>query len=487
MADGDLAGPPPKEAVDYLRRKGVRTGFSFQDVWREEHGMAFTVAKMMNMDMLHHVQRSLVEAGRNGTTKEEWSRQMTQYLSKQGWWGRKEVVDPKDGKKVVAQLGSSRRLDTIWRVNMGQAAQAGVWERGQRSTSHPYILYRVGPSKRHRDQHLAWDGVLLPKDDPFWAVANPRNGWGCKCYTRFVSAAQHRRYVAGGIPGPAAGDGDAPKMKAVKTERPKLREMTYRNTRTGKAHGGYAGIDPGFEHNPGVSRQRQLRTQWQDRDAIFAQDMRPNPKAAPVRDALEIEPAAAKSQRAAALEAVRAIERVHGDGQLPTIPVHETNRNYYGSFVWDSKTGTAKRINLSTHGADEWPALTMAHEVGHFLDHSGISGRPSANQSDWESATESTAEVRAVMDAIRASGTYALLGNSSPYFRDPCELWARAYAQHAAWRSGSSRLKGQLDKILTDDDPHVRVRQWPYDEFLPIAESIDRLLMAKGWARRKLP
>ena len=95
---------------------------------------------------------------------------------------------------------------TLWRVNMGQAYQAGVWERGQRSTSHPYLLYRVGPSREHRAQHLAWDGVLLPKDDPFWAVANPRNGWGCKCSIRFVSRAQHRRYVRAGITYPSQGD-----------------------------------------------------------------------------------------------------------------------------------------------------------------------------------------------------------------------------------------------------------------------------------------
>ena len=121
--------------------------------------MAFTVAKMMQLDLLHDVQRSLVAARQNGTPFEQWRKEWAAELSKRGWWGRREVVDPKTGKKVIAQLGSSRRLETIWRVNMGQANQAGVWERGQRSTSHPYLLYRVGPSRTHRDQHLAWDGL----------------------------------------------------------------------------------------------------------------------------------------------------------------------------------------------------------------------------------------------------------------------------------------------------------------------------------------
>ena len=67
------------------------------------------------------------------------------------------------------------------------------------------------------------------------------------------------------------------------------------------------------------------------------------------------------------------------------------------------------------------------------------------------------------------------------------ELWARAYAQYIAWRSGSSRLKGDLDKALTHDNPNYRVMYWPYDEFAPIAMAIDRLMEARGWARPKLP
>ena len=56
-----------------------------------------------------------------------------------------------------------------------------------------------------------------------------------------------------------------------------------------------------------------------------------------------------------------------------------------------------------------------------------------------------------------------------------------------AWRSGSSTLKGELDKILTHDHAGIRVRQWPYDEFAPIAAAIDRLMEARGWATRKAP
>ena len=38
---------PPKEAIAYFRKKGLKKSFAWQDVWQEEHAKAFTVAKAM--------------------------------------------------------------------------------------------------------------------------------------------------------------------------------------------------------------------------------------------------------------------------------------------------------------------------------------------------------------------------------------------------------------------------------------------------------
>ena len=32
-----------------------------------------------------------------------------------------------------------------------------------------------------RHQHLAWDGLVLARDDPWWRTHYPPNGWGCQC------------------------------------------------------------------------------------------------------------------------------------------------------------------------------------------------------------------------------------------------------------------------------------------------------------------
>lgn len=55
-----------------------------------------------------------------------------------------------------------------------------VWQR-HCSGDYEYWVYRHCASLEPREQHLAWDGLILPPDHPFWATHAPPNGWGCSC------------------------------------------------------------------------------------------------------------------------------------------------------------------------------------------------------------------------------------------------------------------------------------------------------------------
>ncbi|MCF6267624.1 MAG: hypothetical protein L3J57_13925, partial [Desulfuromusa sp.] len=59
----------------------------------------------------------------------------------------------------------------------------------------PYLEYRHGDSLQPRPLHLAWDGLVLPADDPWWQTHYPPNGWGCKC--KVFSASQRDLERAG--------------------------------------------------------------------------------------------------------------------------------------------------------------------------------------------------------------------------------------------------------------------------------------------------
>ncbi|MDF3931387.1 phage minor head protein [Pseudomonas citronellolis] len=257
--------PVPKDALDWFRAKGMKPSFDHRDVWQEEHATTWTVAKAMRLDILEAIRSAvdeMVEAGQDfGTFK----RELQPLLVKLGWWGVSNIVDPLTGEKRDVQLGSPRRLRTIYDINLRTANAAGQWQRIERTKkTHPYLLYQLGPSQHHREQHLGWAGILLPADDPFWQTHFPPNGWGCKCWVRQVSRREAERLLA-------TGD--------YLDRAPTSEEMEYINRRTGQVLKVPAGIDPGWAYNPGaVSRPEQAQQQLAEKEkasVILAESEKP--------------------------------------------------------------------------------------------------------------------------------------------------------------------------------------------------------------------
>lgn len=231
-------GPPP-EASKFLRNKSLRPSFHWQDVEPEEHAVAFTVAKATQVDVLETIRKDLQHALDEGLPYAAFQKSLRPRLQKLGWWGEAEMIDPVSGEKISAQLGSPRRLRTIYRANLRAARAAGQWERIQRTKQAlPYLEYRLGPSERHRPHHATKEYLVLPADDPFWASWYPPNGWGCKCWVRqLTQRSAERRGISQSPPVP---------MHDV------------RNKRTGVIKRVPVGIDPGWEQNPGRQRLRHL-------------------------------------------------------------------------------------------------------------------------------------------------------------------------------------------------------------------------------------
>lgn len=89
-----------------------------------------------------------------------------------------------------------------------------------------------------RPQHLAWNGLTLPKDAPFWRTHYPPNGWGCRCRAVGADGPASARLL-GGDPDktlPAGWDAIDPKTGAP------------------------AGIDKGFGYMPGGTVADQVRS-----------------------------------------------------------------------------------------------------------------------------------------------------------------------------------------------------------------------------------
>ena len=195
----------------------------------------------MERDLLDFFRESVTRAIEDGIPFEQFQKQITPRLQERGWWGEKQLADPKTGKITKVQLGSPSRLDLIYQSNMRSARSAGQWERIQRTKElRPFLLYQLGPSERHRPKHVAWDGTILPVDDPFWDSHMPPNGWRCKCHVIQLSERQADR--KGGV-----------------TERPSRATEEFVNPRTGEKTRVPIGIDPGWGFNPGIERFNPLK------------------------------------------------------------------------------------------------------------------------------------------------------------------------------------------------------------------------------------
>lgn len=255
---GDAFDVAPDRAIAFFRAKGLTPTFSYADMLGEAHDHAFTVAKMMDVDLLGQMRASLDSAMANGTPFREWADSITPILQSAGWWGRKEVVDPMTGKVVVAQLGRPSRLETIFRTNMQSAYAAGQWQEidAQKDIA-PYLMYDAVDDFRTRPLHASWDRTVLKVDHPWWQRHYPPNGWNCRCGVIQLSAEELQAL------------GMKPDVEA-----PNDGEYTWTNPRTGEKVKVPNGIDPGFDRHAGKSYLDSLKALLAEKAANLAASMK---------------------------------------------------------------------------------------------------------------------------------------------------------------------------------------------------------------------
>ena len=153
---------PNREAQSHLGRKVLRPAFAWQDSTAEEHAIAFTVAKMMDEDMLAETQKALQDALAQGTDFATFKARLKPYLMARGWWGKQLMGDPQDGEIKLVQLGSTRRLRTIYHTNLHSAYAAGQWARIERNKkAFPYLKYIPSDAAFPREEHRRFYGMIL--------------------------------------------------------------------------------------------------------------------------------------------------------------------------------------------------------------------------------------------------------------------------------------------------------------------------------------
>jgi hypothetical protein len=213
---------PFQEAVDFFRQKTNMPSSHWTAVMDEAHARSFAVAGATDKALIQDFRDAIDKGLSEGKGFNEFRGTFHDLVKKYGW---KHTGDP------------GWRARIIYETNMSTAYAAGRYAQMTQPAvlaAFPYWQYHHVNCPHPRLQHLAWDGMVLRADDPFWATCYPPNGWGCHCY---VSATNDRGLARMGKDG--------------LDDSPKLQWREYINRTTGIVTKYPVGVDPGFVGNPG--------------------------------------------------------------------------------------------------------------------------------------------------------------------------------------------------------------------------------------------
>lgn len=227
MPDFDLKfleGIPFDEAIAFFKKKINVPTARWDDLWKLMHTKGFMIAGAMQKELLEDMRTAVDKAISEGMTLKDFRTNFDDIVEEHGW---------------IYKGGRNWRTRVIYETNIRTAYSAGRYAQmtdPDVAASRPYWEYRHGDSINPRPQHLAWDGLILPYDDPFWDTHYPPNGWGCKCKVVTLSKSDMARLG-----------------KKTPDKSPAIKYRQWTDSK-GKTHEVPEGIDPGWDYNVGQGK-----------------------------------------------------------------------------------------------------------------------------------------------------------------------------------------------------------------------------------------
>ncbi len=220
---------PFAEQIAYFRNKANVPTERWADLWKEAHNRGFMVAGAMQDDLLADFRKAVDTAITEGKSLNWFKSQFKQIVAKHGW--------EHNGT-------ASWRSQVIYETNLRQSYTAGREQQiEQVKARRPYGIYKHSGSEHPRHDHLSWNNLVLPLDDPWWKTHTPINGYGCKC--KKLTASQRTLDRLG--------------LKV--SQAPTVEHYDWVDKVTGEVHSIPKGIDPGFDYTPKSSAELTQKTQ----------------------------------------------------------------------------------------------------------------------------------------------------------------------------------------------------------------------------------
>jgi SPP1 gp7 family putative phage head morphogenesis protein len=520
MPDLLLKPVPNKAAIAFLKDKPPVARGIFDRMLPEVQSRMFTVAGIQPVNVLQSLRDRIADLPAGG----DWNEIKKDLVSE---------ISPFLGTDEDSLAAAERKAELLLRSHGYQAYSATAYAAIQEQKDvFPFLRYQTAQDDRVRESHAALEGLVLPVDDPFWLTHWGPWDYGCRCphpvalsrtdvaeiaaedktkpadQRSILSPEQRDTINRSGflIRGPNANvDVRAPRDKgqpgAYNWQPSDLRlglddlkkrydaptwsafETFARRARLDPSEGASPTVWDWLEGKPlptGVARAITAAAVSVARPVLLPEEVAPaTPNKAPVSAALDNRTRGPVRHKVAT--AVALVDKAHDDGVLPAIPVTGKVPGRSNGVYVSRRSGTPVEIGIKGTGPN--PIMTTAHELGHFIDHQALdtAGRFASQVSPALAGWRQVVLESAPIQAIRAQ--LATSSQSRAYFQyllAPEEIWARAYAQYIATRTGDVAMLAELQamRALPRLGPML---QWTAEEFAPIAREIDTLFKTKGW------
>ena len=382
----------------------------------------------------------------------------------------------------ITDIASEARLGLIFSIKTRQAQDFGYWKQGMNEdvlNEFPAMRFiRVRDVREPRELHERFQDQVYLKTDPIWWLEINHDfgvpwgpwGWGCGHDTEDVDRDEAEKL---GLIKPGQTLDTAPLKKflnlnqnlqaSIKTMPPELVDKLLKE----------------FGDRITVRGDTML---WNTH--VLRQDLAsslPPLRQNPVSNAIDLQVHGKLADQVNL--ALGAIDKVHDDGVLTELPLEETSRSYLGYVQPLSTPNGIVAQYIAVRSSGPWPAFTAVHEIGHLLDLMAIGAKGDfatvnldAGMNNVLVAAEQTSAIQALRGHL-ATTTSQDAADHLTYLLRPWEVWARAYAQFIAERSGNAVLQQQLAAALKAE----KFRQWSAADFAPIARAIETMFKNLNW------
>ena len=164
-------GLPPKDAIEFFKRKKIVSAKEFKALEDSAKAKAFSIAATHQRYVVMEAHQLLSDAIESGESIGQTRRAMRELF-----------------RSVGVSNDSNHYINNVFRTNIQASYSEGRYKQQWDARKElPYWRYGTVGDARVRDEHKPLDGLIYPAEHEFWKTYYPPNGFQCRCNVTSLS------------------------------------------------------------------------------------------------------------------------------------------------------------------------------------------------------------------------------------------------------------------------------------------------------------